>query len=67
MRIGVESKVDENGPWWEDGIRGCSVVSRLHCQWESLGKISGVVYHFLLQEIFPTQGSNPSLPSLLHW
>ena len=67
MRIGVESKVDENGPWREDGIRGCSVVSRLHCPWESLGKISGVVCHFLLQEIFPTQGSNPSLPSLLHW
>ena len=26
------------------------------------GKNTGVVYHFLLQEIFPTQGS-----SLLHW
>ena len=23
--------------------------------------------HFLLQEIFPTQGSNPGLLSLLHW
>ena len=24
-------------------------------------------YHFLLQGIFPTQGSNPSLLCLLHW
>ena len=30
------------------------------------GKDTGVGCHFLLQEIFPTQGSNPSLLSLLH-
>ena len=28
------------------------------------GKNTGVGYHFLLQGIFPTQGSNPGLP---HW
>ena len=34
------------------------------------GKNTGVGYHFLLQGIFQTQGSNPHilrLPSLLHW
>ena len=30
------------------------------CPWNSLGKITGVGCHFLLQGIFPTQGSNPS-------
>ena len=32
--------------------------------WNSPGKNAGVGCHSLLQEIFPTQGSNPSL---LHW
>ena len=31
------------------------------------GKNTGVGCHFLLQGIFPTQGSNPRLPCLLHW
>ena len=31
-------------------------------QWDFLGKSTGVDCHFLLQRIFPTQGSNPSLP-----
>ena len=30
--------------------------------WDSPGKNTGVGCHFLLQEIFPTQGSNPGLP-----
>jgi len=29
--------------------------------WDFLGKITGVGCHFLLQEIFLTQGSNPFL------
>ena len=33
----------------------------------SPGKNTGVGCHFLLQRIFPTQGSNPRLPGLLHW
>ena len=43
---------------------GCGL---LLCPWNSLGKITGVDCHFLLQGIFPTQGSNPPLLSLLHW
>ena len=34
----------------------------LLCPWDSPGKNNGVDYHFLLQGIFPTQGSNPDLP-----
>ena len=30
--------------------------------WDSPGKNAGVGYHFLLQGIFPIQGSNPGLP-----
>ena len=30
--------------------------------WDSSGKNTGVGCHFLLQGIFPTQGSNPGLP-----
>ena len=54
-------------------VVSCSVVSdslrphglqptRLLCPWGFLGKISGVVCHFLLQGIFPSQGSIPGLP-----
>ena len=35
--------------------------------WDSLGKITGVGCHALLQRIFLTQGSNPHLLHLLHW
>ena len=36
-------------------------VCRLLCPWDSPGKNIGVSSHFLLQGIFPTQGSNPGL------
>ena len=36
--------------------------ARLLCPWNSPGKNTGVGCHFLLQGIFPTQGSNPGLP-----
>ena len=36
--------------------------ARLLCSWDSPGKNTGVHSHFLLQEIFPAQGSNPGLP-----
>ena len=45
----------------------CSFVSDslqlhgLYSPWNSLGKNTGVGCHFLLQRIFPTQGSNPAL------
>ena len=56
-------------------VYACSVLSdsfwphelwsaRLLCPWDSPGKNIGVGCHFLLQGIFPTQGSNPRL---LHW
>ena len=35
--------------------------TRLLCPWDSPGKNTGVGCHFLLQGIFPTQGSNPGL------
>ena len=41
--------------------------ARLLCPWDFPGKKTGVGCHFLLQEIFQTQGWNPSLLSLLHW
>ena len=33
-----------------------------YCPWDFPGKNTGVGCHFLLQGIFPTQGSNPGLP-----
>ena len=35
--------------------------TRFFHPWDSPGKNTGVGCHFLLQEIFPTQGSNPGL------
>ena len=35
-------------------------IARLLHPWSSAGKNTGVGCHFLLQEIFPTQGSNLS-------
>ena len=40
--------------------------AKLLCPWHSPGKNIGVGCHFLLQGIFPTQGSNPYLLWLLH-
>ena len=39
-----------------------TVPARLLHPWDSPGKNPGVGCHFLLQGIFPTQGSNPGLP-----
>ena len=44
--------------------------TRLHCPWDFPGKDTGVGCHFLLQGIFPTQGSNPGLlhcRQILYW
>ena len=40
---------------------------RLLCPWNFPGKNTGVGCCFLLQGIFPTQGLNPCILSLLHW
>ena len=42
-------------------------TTRLLCPWDSSGKNTGVSCHFLLQGIFPTQGSNSCLLCLLNW
>ena len=44
-----------------------TIRARLLCPWDSLGKNSRVGCHFLLQGIFPTNGQDPQLLSLLHW
>ena len=36
----------------------CDPMDRLLCLWDSPGKNTGAGYHFPLQGIFPTQGSN---------
>ena len=41
-------------------------ASRLLCLWDSPDKNTGVGFHFLLQGIFLTQGSNPQLLCLLN-
>ena len=41
--------------------------TRLLCLWDSLGENTGMDCHALLQRIFPTQGLNPHLLSLLRW
>ena len=45
---------------WPRGLQ----PARLLCLWDFPGKNTGVGSHFLLQGIFPTQGSNPRL---LQW
>ena len=42
-------------------------LTRLLCPWNSPEKNPGVGCCFLLQAIFSTQRSNPSLQCLLHW
>ena len=49
------------------GVPPCWYPARFLCQWDSSGKNTGVGCHALLQGIFPTQGSNPCLPWLLHY
>ena len=45
-----------------DSLLPHGMAARLLCPWNSPGKNTGVGCHFLLQEIFPTQGSNLGLP-----
>ena len=47
-------------PWTEK-------PARLLCPWNFPGKGNGAGCHYLLQRIFPTQGSNPCLLNLLLW
>ena len=43
---------------WPHGL----YPTRLLCPWDFPGNSPGMGCHFLLQGIFPTQGSNPGLP-----
>ena len=67
--------------WDYSGLCNCAVLclvmsnssqlrglepTRLLCPWNFPGKHTGMVCHFLLQQIFPTQGSSPSLLCLLN-
>ena len=62
------------GHVWSDA-QSCSTLcspfnyspSGSFCPWDSPGKSTGTGCLFLLQGIFPTQGSNPSLLCLRHW
>ena len=45
----------------------CDPIDLLGFSGDSSGKNAGEGCHALLQGIFPTQGSNPSLLCLLHW
>ena len=44
----------------------CAIAARLLCPWDFSGKNTGVGCHFLLQGVFPTQGSHLHLLCLLH-
>ena len=61
-------------PWWQvttltEVAQSCQTLqphglqpTSLLCPWDFPGKSTGVVCQFLLQGIFPTQGSNLGLP-----
>ena len=51
-------KVYESDPLQPYGLE----PAQLLCPWGSPGKNTGGGCHFLLQGLFPTQGSNPVLP-----
>ena len=48
---------------WPYGLQ----LTRFICPWNFPGKSTEADCHFLLQRIFPTQGSNLYLLRLLHW
>ena len=48
-------------------VASWTVAARLLCPWDFPGKKTGVGCRFLLQGIFPAQGSNLCLLGLLYW
>ena len=50
-----------------DSVTPWTVAARRLCSRDFPGKNTGVGCHFLLQGIFPTQGSNPGFLYHLHW
>ena len=57
-----ESEVAQSCPTLCDPVDCRPPGSRLLCPWDFPGKNTGAGCHFLLQGIFPTQGSNLGLP-----
>ena len=58
-------------PIWHSIVTAGSILGWWHlcnflCPWNSPGNNTGASHHSLLQEIFPTQGSNPHVWHLLH-
>ena len=58
--FGKDPDAGKDWRWEEKGTTEDEIVG-----WDFPGKNTGVSFHFLLQGIFPTQGSN--LPHLLQW
>ena len=51
-----------------DSLQPCGLLpTSLPCPWDFPSKNTGVGCRDLLQEIFPTQGSNLRFLCLLHW
>ena len=50
-------------PLWSFGLQ----PTRILCPWDFSGKNTWEGYHFLLQGLFPSQGSNPHLLPPLHF
>ena len=48
-------------------VTPCTIACQLLCPYNFPGKNTGADCHFLLQGIFPIQGSNLHLLHLLHW
>ena len=44
-----------------------TVAAWLLCPWKFPGKNIGASCHFMLQRIFPSEGSSPHLLYILHW
>ena len=57
MYVCMWSRLDVSDSLQPHGLQ----PARLLCPWDSPGKNTEVGCHFLLREIFPTQGSNPGL------
>ena len=61
--LGWDTEAKWSGLFVSDSVRPHGLQpTRLLCPWDFLGNSTGVDCHFLLQAIFPTQGSNPGLP-----
>ena len=61
ITVGVAGCMRSAASVVSSSFRLWTIVTRLFCPWDFPGKSTGVGCHFLLQEIFQTQGLNPGL------